>query len=83
MHLEYLPSKSVNSLVKKLKRRSSRKLQQEFPELKRKYWRRHFGTIIGYDCWSTGNITDDMVNQYLEHHRKPDSNSSSNFILEQ
>jgi len=33
MHLEYRPSLSISSLVKKLKGRSSRKLQQEFPEL--------------------------------------------------
>ena len=35
MHLNYLPSKSVSEIVKKLKGRSSRKLQQEFPELRR------------------------------------------------
>ena len=37
MHLEYRPSQSVSDLVKKLKGRSSRKLQQEFPELKQRY----------------------------------------------
>lgn len=46
-------------MEKKLKSRSSRKLQQEFPALKKKYW--------GY--WSTENITDEMVNEYLEHNR--------------
>ncbi|GGX28432.1 hypothetical protein GCM10007384_32040 [Aquimarina muelleri] len=43
MHLEYRPSQNVSNLVKKLKGRSSRKLQQEFSELERKYWGRHFG----------------------------------------
>lgn len=57
MHPEYRPSLSVSLLVKKLKSRSSRKLQQEFPELKKRYWGRHFWGI-GYGCWSTGNITD-------------------------
>jgi putative transposase len=33
MHLEYRPSQRVSDLVKKLKGRSSRKLQQEFLEL--------------------------------------------------
>lgn len=37
VHLEYGPSQSISDLVKKLKGRSSRKLQQEFPELKQKY----------------------------------------------
>ncbi|MCL1480784.1 MAG: IS200/IS605 family transposase [Marinobacter sp.] len=81
MHVEYRPSLSVSRLVKKLKGRSSRKLQQEFPELKKRYWGRHFWGI-GYGCWSTGNITDEMVNAYLEHHRRPDDSQGSNFIIE-
>ena len=81
MHISYRPSHSVSYLVKKLKGRSSRKLQQEFPELKKRYWGQHFWAI-GFGCWSTGNITDKMVNEYLEHHRKPDDSNSSNFIIE-
>lgn len=81
MHIGYRPSSSVSDLVKKLKGRSSRKLQQEFPELKRRYWGRHFWAI-GFGCWSTGNITDEMVNEYLEHHRRSDDNSGTNFIIE-
>ena len=34
---------------------------------------------IGFGCWSTGNITDEMVNQYLEHHRNPNQNVNDNF----
>ena len=81
MHVQYRPSLSLSDLIKKLKGRISRKLQQEFPELKQRYWGRHFWAI-GYGCLSTGNITDEMVNEYLEHHRKPDDRRSSNFILE-
>ena len=81
MHLSYRPSQSISSLVKRLKGRSSRKLQQEFPELGKKYWGQHFWAI-GFGCWSTGNITDEMVNDYLEHHRKPTDKDDSNFILE-
>ena len=80
MHVEYRPSQDISSLVKKLKGRSSRKLQQEFPELKKKYWGRHFWAI-GFGCWSTGNITDKMVDEYLEHHRKS-NNDTDSFILE-
>ena len=42
MHLKYRPWLSISSLVKKLKGRSSRKLQQKFPELQQKYWCKHF-----------------------------------------
>ena len=81
VYISYRPSISLSTLVKKLKGRSSRKLQQEFPELKKRYWGRHFWAI-GFGCWSTGNITDEMVNEYLEHHRNPNSNDNSDFILE-
>jgi len=81
LHLDYLPSKSISELVKRLKGRSSRKLQQEFPKLEKRYWGRHFWAI-GFGCWSTGNITDTMVNEYLEHHRNPKDNTGDKFILE-
>jgi len=45
MHINYRPSQCVSDLVKKLKGRSSRKLQQEFPKLNKKYWDRHLGAI--------------------------------------
>ena len=41
---------------------------------------RHFWAI-GYGAWTTGNITDKMVDEYLEHHRK-DKGSDDRMILE-
>lgn len=81
MHLEYRPSASVSSLVKKLKRHSSSKIQQEFPVLKRKYFGRQFWAI-GYGCWSTGTITDKMVDAFLEHHKNPKDGNNTNFVIE-
>jgi putative transposase len=43
MHVEYRPSMNLSYLLKKLKGRSSRKLQEEFPVLKSKYWAVIFG----------------------------------------
>ncbi len=80
MHIEYAPKLSVSYIVKKLKGRTSRKMQQEFPRLSYRYWGKHFWAS-GYGVWSTGNVTDDIVNEYLEHHRIDDSDDS-NFILE-
>src|ERR1700742_1164976 len=77
IHIEYPPSKSVSDLVKGLKGRTSRKLQEEYPELKRRYWGRHFWAI-GYGAWSTGNITEEMVQEYLEHHRDPSTREANN-----
>ena len=81
MHIEYSPSLAVSQLVKKLKGRSSRLLQQEFPELGKKYWGRHFWAV-GFGVWSTGNITDEMVQEYLEHHRDKPNSSHENWIIE-
>ena len=81
MHIEYSPKDSISHLVKMLKGRSYRLLQKEFPELKKQYWGQHFWAA-GYGAWSTGNLTDEMVNEYLEHHRKP-GNGEDNFILDQ
>ena len=65
MHIEYRPSHDISSIVKLINERSLRKLQMEFPELKKRYWGRHFWAI-GFGCLSTGNITDEIVNEYLE-----------------
>ena len=81
MHIEYPPSKSVSDIVKKLKGRVSRKLQQEYPELSKRYWGKHFWAI-GYGTWSTGNISEEMVNEYLEHHRNPSNEDTNPMILE-
>ena len=60
MHIEYPPKLSISNLVKRLKGRTSRMLQVEYPTLKKRYWGRHFWAI-GYGGWSTGNVTDEMV----------------------
>ena len=81
MHVEYPAKLSISNFVKRLKGRSSRRIQDEFPALKKQYWGRHFWAI-GYGAWSTGNITDEMVNEYLEHHRSPSNSDTENMILE-
>jgi putative transposase len=81
MLLEYPPSLSVSDLVKRLKGRTSRLLQQEFPELQKRYWGKHFWAV-GYGAWSSGNITDELVAEYLEHHRDPSNHDTDPLILE-
>ena len=81
IHIEYPPRISISQLVKRMKGRTSRLLQKEFPNLKKRYWGNHFWAT-GYGAWSTGNITDKMVQAYLEHHRSKEDNDDSDFILE-
>ncbi|KLN59042.1 transposase, partial [Kiloniella spongiae] len=56
----------------RIKGRSSRKIQMKYPELGKRYWGRRF-RARGYFSTTTGNVTDDVILQYLELHssRKP------------
>ncbi len=53
--------------MRKMKGKSSYKLQREFPELKKKYWGQHFWGR-GYFSTTSGNITDDIINNYIDKH---------------
>lgn len=69
------PHVSVSDFVKVAKGRSSRKIQQEFPELRKRYWGRHFW-CRGFYSTTSGNITDEIINEYINNHidaNKPDN----------
>jgi putative transposase len=80
LHVSYPPKQSVSEIIKRLKGRSAKMLLLEYTELKKRYWGGHLWGI-GYGAWSTGNITDEMIQEYLNHH-KEGPNSDQNFILE-
>ena len=61
------PHISVSKFIQISKGRSSRKIQQEFPELKKRYWGRHFWGR-GYFSSTSGNITDEIINEYINNH---------------
>ncbi len=72
------PHIAVSEFVQKAKGRSSRKVQQEFPELRKKYWGKHFWGR-GYFSATSGNVTDEIINDYINKHsdaNQPDSISS-------
>ena len=56
-------------------------LQQEYPSLKKRYWGKHLWAI-GYGAWSTGEITEKMIQDYLEHHKHPSNKESDTFVLD-
>ncbi len=60
------PQLSVSKLVQLLKGRSSRKLLMEDKNLSKQYWGQHLWAR-GYFVASTGNITDEMVKEYIEN----------------
>jgi len=63
------PMVSVSELMKRIKGRSSRKMLQEFEGLKRRYWGGHLWAR-GYFAASSGNVTDEMVKEYIEKQSK-------------
>ena len=79
---EIPPHLSVSEFVKVVKGRSSRKIQMEFPDIRKKYWGCHFWAR-GYFSSTSGNITDDIINNYINHHSDAhQSDNVSNISLE-
>lgn len=81
LYISYPPKLSVSDMVKWMKGRTSRKLQQEFPQLKQRYWGRHFWAI-GYAAFSSGDVTDEMIQEYLENHQNHPNHNDDNFGIE-
>jgi putative transposase len=65
------PVLSPAKIVQYLKGRSSRLLQQEFSHLKKKYWGQHLWAR-GYFCSTTGEITTEQIQAYIEGHAEED-----------
>jgi len=58
---------SVSDFVRRAKGRSSRKIQQEFEHIRKRYWGQRFWQR-GYFSTTSGNITDDIIMRYLDRH---------------
>ena len=69
------PTLSPAEIMKRIKGRTSTKLLTEYPLLKKRYWGQHFWAR-GYFCVTGGELTKDMIAEYLAHHfqRKDDDN---------
>jgi len=73
------PSLAPSEIMRRIKGRTASKLFEEFPRLKKTYWGQHFWAR-GYFCATVGEMTEEMIKQYLEHHFEPDS--AKNFNVE-
>ena len=58
---------SVSKIVQYLKGRSSRFLQEEYSQLKKRYWGQHLWGR-GYFCVTVGSMTEEMIKEYIERH---------------
>lgn len=62
MFSQYCTSK----IVQYLKGRFSRLIQDEFPELKKRYWGQHLWAR-GYFCATVGSVTEETIKKYIEN----------------
>ncbi len=62
------PSLAPSKLIPYVKGRSSRKLQDEFPELRKRYWGQHLWAR-GYFCATMGAVDEDTTKRYIESHK--------------
>ena len=65
------PSYAPSKIMQHLKGRSSRLLQDEFPEIKKRYWGQHLWSP-GYYCGTVGTVTEETIKKYVENQDKQD-----------
>ena len=63
--LSYPPRLSVAKLAQYIKGKTSRKLLQEYTEIRKKFWGSHIWAR-GYFAVSTGNVTDELIAEYID-----------------
>lgn len=73
MFVEIPPKVSVSDYMRRVKGCTSRKIQQEFPELRKRYWGQRFWAR-GYFCTTSGNVTNEVIVNYIEKHVEPTGN---------
>lgn len=60
-----------SKIAQYLKGRSSKLIQDEFPELKKKYWGQHLWAS-GCFCGTVGSVTEETIKEYIEKQDKKD-----------
>ena len=57
---------SPAKLVQYIKGRSSRRIQDEFPEIRKRYWGQHLWAR-GYFCATVGSVDEETIKKYIEN----------------
>ena len=65
------PSIAPSKVAQYLKGRSSHLLQEEYSELKKRYWGQHLWAR-GYFCGTVGAVTEEMIKEYVENQDEGD-----------
>lgn len=75
------PRISISNYVKAVKGKSSRKLLSEYRRLSKMFWGRHIWAR-GYFAASTGNVTDEVVAEYIRLQQELETTEDEDFSIE-
>lgn len=76
------PHLSASKLIQYLKGTSSRKLLMEYKELNKQFWGQHLWAR-GYFVASSGNVTDEVIAEYIKNQDLEERRKSDNFEIGQ
>lgn len=79
--ISYRTDQAISKIVQYLKEASSRILLQEFAHLRKQFWGRHFWAR-GYCAISSGNITDEIIQEYIENQEGTSIDDNSRFQID-
>ena len=74
------PHLSASKLVQYIKGYTSHKLQAEYKELNRQFWGKHLWAR-GYFVASSGNVTDEIIVQYIAEQDISENQKTDNFQI--
>ena len=80
--ISYRSTHKVSQIVQWLKGTSSRVLLQEFAHLRKQFWGRYFWAR-GYLAVSSGNLTDEMIQEYIDAQEGEQIADDSRFQIDQ
>lgn len=66
-HLHLFCEIPVSDYVQREKGRTSKKIQEEYKSIRNRYWGQHLWAR-GYFSSTSGNVTDDVINEYINKH---------------
>ena len=74
------PQLSVSKVTQFLKGKTSRKLLQEYPPLRKQFWGQHLWSR-GYYAVTSGNITDEMIMTYIQSQDEDSDKRGDDFTV--
>jgi len=73
---------SPSQIMQYLKGRSSHLIQEEFPEIKKRYWGQHMWAR-GYFCGTVGQVDQETIKRYIENQGKHEEENDNFTITEE